>query len=37
MNSPEEELPQGNTVTDPLANALDIAFGCHHRKLSRRF
>jgi hypothetical protein len=37
MNSPEEEVPLWNTVTDPLANVLDIAFGCHHRKLSRVF
>ena len=37
MNSPEEEVPLWNTVTDPLANALDFAFGCHHRKLSRVF
>jgi hypothetical protein len=37
MNSPEEEVPLWNTVTDPLANALDLAFGCHHRKLSRVF
>lgn len=35
MNSPEEEVPLWNTVTDPVANVLDLAFGCHHRKLSR--
>jgi hypothetical protein len=25
------------TVTQPLASALDFAFGCHHAKLSRVF
>jgi hypothetical protein len=37
MNSPDEETPLWNSVTDPLANALEFAFGCHHRKLSRVF
>lgn len=33
----EEEIPLWNSVTQPLANALEFAFGCHHRKLSRVF
>lgn len=32
-----EEVPLWNSVTDPVANALEFAFGCHHRKLSRVF
>jgi hypothetical protein len=32
-----EEMPLWERVTHPLANVLDIAFGCHHRKLSRVF
>ena len=32
-----EEVPLWNSVTDPVANALEFAFGCRHRKLSRVF
>ena len=32
-----EEIPLWDSVTHPLANALEIAFGCHHRRLSRVF
>jgi uncharacterized membrane protein len=32
-----EETPLLDEVTGPLANALEFAFGCHHRKLSRVF
>lgn len=32
-----EAIPLWDTVTHPLANALEFAFGCHHRKLSRVF
>ena len=32
-----EEVPLWNSVTDPLANALEFAFGCYHTKLSRVF
>jgi hypothetical protein len=32
-----EQIPIWETVTQPLAEALDFAFGCHHRKLSRVF
>jgi len=35
--SEEEEIPLWNTVTDPVANVLEKAFGCRHRKLSRVF
>jgi hypothetical protein len=35
--SAREELPLWETVAQPFANALEIAFGCHHRKLSRVF
>jgi len=35
--SAREEVPLWETVTQPFANALEIAFGCHHRKLSRVF
>ena len=30
-------VPLWDSVTHPLANALEIAFGCHHTKLSRVF
>jgi hypothetical protein len=30
-------VPLWDSVTHPLANALEIAFGCHHRRLSRVF
>lgn len=30
-------IPLWDSVTHPLANALEIAFGCHHRRLSRVF
>jgi hypothetical protein len=36
MSAPEG-IPLWDTVTHPLANALEVAFGCHHRKLSRVF
>jgi hypothetical protein len=32
-----EDIPLLETVTRPFANVLDMAFGCHHRKLSRVF
>jgi hypothetical protein len=32
-----ENVPLLETVTRPIANVLDMAFGCHHRKLSRVF
>jgi hypothetical protein len=32
-----EDVPLWESVTQPFANALDFAFGCHHRKLSRVF
>ena len=32
-----EEVPLWDSVTHPLANALEFAFGCHHTKLSRVF
>jgi len=35
--SQSEEVPLWDAVTHPFANALDLAFGCHHRKLSRVF
>jgi hypothetical protein len=34
---PSEEVPLWDSVTHPFANALEFAFGCHHRKLSRVF
>lgn len=30
-------IPLWDSVAHPLANALEFAFGCHHRKLSRVF
>jgi hypothetical protein len=33
----KDGIPLWDSVTHPLANALDLAFGCHHRKLSRVF
>ena len=35
--SGSEGTPLWDSVTHPLANALELAFGCHHRKLSRVF
>jgi hypothetical protein len=32
-----EGIPLWDTVTHPFANALNFAFGCRHRKLSRVF
>jgi hypothetical protein len=32
-----EDVPMWESVTQPFANFLDFAFGCHHRKLSRVF
>jgi hypothetical protein len=32
-----EAIPLWDSVTQPIANALELAFGCHHRKLSRVF
>jgi hypothetical protein len=36
MSAPER-VPLWDSMTHPLANALELAFGCHHRKLSRVF
>jgi len=36
MSAPEG-IPLWDSVTHPLANALELAFGCHHSKLSRVF
>lgn len=36
MSAPED-VPLWDSVMHPFANALDFAFGCHHRKLSRVF
>lgn len=36
MSAPEG-LPLWDSFTHPLADALELAFGCHHRKLSRVF
>lgn len=35
--SDSEGVPLWDSVAHPLANALEFAFGCHHRKLSRVF
>lgn len=35
--SAQEGMPLWDSVTHPLANALEFAFGCHHRRLSRVF
>jgi len=35
--TPSERIPLWDTVTHPLANALEFAFGCHHARLSRVF
>jgi hypothetical protein len=32
-----EDVPLWDSVTNPLAQALEMAFGCHHGKLSRVF
>jgi hypothetical protein len=32
-----EGVPLWESMTEPFASALDLAFGCHHRKLSRVF
>ena len=32
-----EQMPLWERMTHPLAKVLEIAFGCHHRKLSRVF
>lgn len=32
-----ERIPLWDSVTHPLASALEFAFGCHHTKLSRVF
>ena len=32
-----EDIALWNSVTQRFANVLDLAFGCHHRKLSRVF
>lgn len=32
-----EHIPLCDSVTHPLAKALEFAFGCHHTKLSRVF
>lgn len=36
MNS-SEAVPLWDSVTHPLANVLEYAFGCRHRRLSRVF
>jgi hypothetical protein len=36
MSSPEK-IPFLNSLTQPLARALEFAFGCRHKKLSRGF
>jgi hypothetical protein len=36
MSAPEG-LPLWDSFAHPFANALELAFGCHHRKLSRVF
>ena len=33
----QEEMPLWERVIHPLATVLEVAFGCHHRKLSRVF
>jgi hypothetical protein len=35
--SAREGMPLWDSFSHPLANALELAFGCHHRKLSRVF
>jgi len=35
--SASEDNPLWESVTHPFANVLEIAFGCHHWKLSRVF
>jgi len=35
--SGQEEIPLWDSVAQPFASVLDIAFGCHHRRLSRVF
>jgi len=32
-----EAIPLWDSVAQPIANALEFAFGCRHRKLSRVF
>jgi hypothetical protein len=32
-----EQVPLWDSVTHPVANALEFAFGCYHGKLSRVF
>jgi hypothetical protein len=32
-----EAIPLWDSFTQPIASALEFAFGCHHRKLSRVF
>jgi len=32
-----ENIPLWDSMTHPIAKALDFAFGCHHSKLSRVF
>jgi len=36
MSAPEG-IPLWDSVTHPFAKALELAFGCHHTKLSRVF
>jgi len=33
----QEGIPLWDSMTQPLTSALEFAFGCHHRKLSRVF
>jgi hypothetical protein len=37
MKKMYEDIPLWESVTEPFSNVLDLAFGCHHRKLSRVF
>ncbi len=34
---PAGEVPLWDTIVQPFANVLDMAFGCHHGRLSRVF
>jgi len=35
--SGSEEGPLWDSLTHPLASVLELAFGCHHRNVSRVF
>lgn len=34
---PAEDVPLWDSIVQPFANVLDLAFGCHHGRLSRVF